>query len=261
MTISRNVTFLLLLLGAQGLCADIVIIGPDTRNGSFESPEPAPYESTESDPWLDYTVVSNASFAAHGNCCAHTHPDVTRAGIFQYFPAVSTSMPNFMLSYKLRNGSPPYTQFRYGLNARRSNGSWFTATQVYRSNPPPTEDGWCTHELILSFDEPWDESYDMQLVIGWNHGETNSIGYLDDVRLTQISNSTRIREMTITNGAVRLSVEQLAPSNSFSIQRTFDLIENDWLSVSNLNLAYPGMEWSEEFSNQWEKVFYRLKQE
>lgn len=101
----------------------------------------------------------------------------------------------------------------------------------------------------------------MQLVIGWNQGETNSIGYLDDVRLTQISDPTRIRDMTITNGSVWLSVEQLAPSNTYSIQRTSDLTEDNWLSVSNLNLAYPGIEWSEELSNQWEKVFYRLKQE
>ena len=250
-----------LLILAHGVYADIVIIGPETRNGSFESPDPAPYESTESDPWLDYTVVSNASFAAHGNCCAQTHPDATRAGIFQYFPAVSTSMPNFKLSYKLRNGSPPYTEFRYGLNARRSDGSWFTSSRLYRSNPQPTDDGWCTHELVLSFDEPWDESYDMQLVIGWNQGETNSIGYLDDVCLTQISDPTCIREMTITNGSVWLSVQQLAPSNTYSIQRSSNLVGDNWLSVSNLYLAYPGIEWSEELSNQWDKVFYRLKQE
>ena len=252
---------LLLLLLAHGVYADIVIIGPETRNGSFESPEPAPYESTESDPWLDYTAVTNASLAAHGNCFAQTHPDVTRAGIFQYFPAVSTSMPNFTLSYKLRNGSPPYTEFRYGLNARRSDGSWFTSSRVYRSNPTPTDDGWCTHELVLSFTEPWDESYDMQLVIGWNQGATNSIGYLDDVRLTQISDPTRILGMTVTNGTAWLSVQQMAPSNTYSIQRSSDLNSDNWLSVSNLNLAYPGIEWSEELSNQWDKIFYRLKKE
>ena len=254
-------SILLLVLLSHGVYADIVIIGPETRNGSFESPEPAPYESTESDPWLDYTAVTNASLAAHGNCFAQTHPDVTRAGIFQYFPAVSTSMPNFTLSYKLRNGSPPYTEFRYGLNARRSDGSWFTSSRVYRSNPTPTDDGWCTHELVLSFTEPWDESYDMQLVIGWNQGATNSIGYLDDVRLTQISDPTRILGMTVTNGTAWLSVQQLAPSNTYSIQRSSDLNSDNWLSVSNLNLAYPGIEWSEELSNQWDKIFYRLKKE
>jgi len=254
--------FLLLVLLAHGVYADIVIIGPETRNGSFESLEPSPSESTDADPWLIYdSVISNASFAAHGNCCAQTKPDVTRSGIIQYFPAVSTSMPNFRLSYKLRNGSPPYTEFRYGLNAHRSDGSWFTSSIVYRSNPPPTDDGWCTHELILSFDEPWDEAYNMQLVIGWNQGETNSIGYLDDVRLTQISDPTRILGMTVTNGTAWLSVQQMAPSNTYSIQRSSDLNSGNWLSVSNLNLAYPGIEWSEELSNQWDKIFYRLKKE
>jgi len=101
----------------------------------------------------------------------------------------------------------------------------------------------------------------MQLVIGWNHGETNSIGYLDDVRLTQISDPTSIRGMMITNGEVQLSVQQFAPSNTYSIQRSSNLIGDNWLSVSNLTLAYPGIEWSEEICNQWEKVFYRLKQE
>ena len=237
----------------QAIYADNIVIGPGVRNGDFESGVDTP--------WLDCTVVSNASFAAQGNCYAYTHPDVWRAGIFQFFPAVSTSMPNFTLTYQLRHGSPPYTEFRYGLNARRSDGSWFTASRVYRLNPPPTNDAWCTHEYVFVFDEFWDESYDMQLVIGWNHGETNSIGYLDDVRLTQISDPTRIREMTIANGSVWLSVQQLAPSNTYSIQRSSNLIGDNWLSVSNLNLAYPGLEWSEELSNQPEKVFYRLKQE
>ena len=244
---------ILLLFMAPAIYADVVVIGPGVRNGDFESGVDAP--------WLDCTVVSNADFAAQGNCYAYTHPDVWRAGIFQFFPAVSTSMPNFTLTYQLRNGPPPYTEFQYGLNARRQDGSWFTASRVYRLNPPPTNDAWCKHEYVFVFDEPWAESYDMQLHIGWNGGETNSIGYLDDVCLTQISDPTSIREMTISNGVVQLSVQQLAPSNTYSIQRSSNLVGDNWLSVSNLILAYPGIEWSEELSNQLDKVFYRLKQE
>ena len=101
----------------------------------------------------------------------------------------------------------------------------------------------------------------MQLTIDWDDGATNSIGYLDDVRLTQISEPTSIQDLSISDGSLTLTIQHLAASNNFSIQRCFDLTNDTWNSVSNIMLTIPGVQWSEVISNQWDKVFYRLKKE
>ena len=250
-TLTANIMLLLL---AQGVYADIVVIGPNTLNGSFESGEISP--------WGDGSVVSNGGFAAEGNWYAQTKPDMWRAGIWQFFPAVSTSMPVFTLSFRLRDGTPAYTAaVGCALSGRRQDNTWLSSSQVQLSAPPPNGDEWVEHRYVFTFNEPWDESRSMQLTIDWNDGATNSIGYLDDVRLTQISDPTCIQDLSISDGSLTLTIQHLAASNTFSIQRCFDLTNDTWDSVSNLMLTIPGVQWSEDVSNQWDKVFYRLKKE
>ena len=245
--------YMILLLLAQGIYADVVVIDPDTQNGSFES--------GDFSPWGDGIIVSNADFAAHGNWFAQSLPDMWRAGIFQFFPAVSTSMPNFILTFQVRNGFPPYPGVECWLGARRKDGSFISASEIQLSAPPPNSEEWSKHSYLLTFNECWDESQKMTVSIDWNNGETNAVAYLDDVRLTQISDPTIIQDISFVDGSVTLSIQHLTSSNTFSIQRCFDLMDDTWGSVSNLILTAPGVQWSEDASNQWDKVFYRLKKE
>lgn len=248
-----RLSVILLILTAQGLHADIVIIGPDTLNGNFEAGVISP--------WGDGTVVSNGGFAAEGNWYAQTNPDMWRAGIFQFFPAASTSMPNFLLTFQIRDGAPPYTDVGCALGGRRNDDSFVYAPEIQLSAPPPSADGWTTHRYLFTFAEAWDESRPMQLTIDWDNGATNSVAYLDDVRLTQISDPTIIQNMSMADGSVTLTIQHLAASNTFSIQRCVDLAGGAWGSVSNILLTAPELQWSEDISNQWDKVFYRLKKE
>ena len=244
---------ILLALMAQGLYADVVVIGPDILNGSFESGVMSP--------WGDGTAVSNGGFAAEGNWYAQTNPDMWRAGIFQFFPAVSTSMPNFLLTFQIRDGAPPYTYVGCALGGRRKDKSFVYAPEIQLSAPPPSSDGWVTHSYLFTFNEAWDESQNMTVSIDWDDGETNSVAYLDDVRLTQISDPTSIQSLSVMDGSITLTIQHLAASNTFSIQRCFNLTNDTWGSVSNLLLTAPEVQWSEDASNEWDKVFYRLKKE
>lgn len=252
MNIRLPAVFLLLL--ALGARADVVVIGPDVLNGSFESGAIGP--------WGDGTVVSNGAFAADGNWYAQTNPDLWRAGIWQFFPAVSSAMPNFTLSFRLRDGTPAYTAaVGCALSGRRPDNSWLSSSQVPLSAPPPSADGWVEHRYVFTFNEPWDESRPMQLSIDWNDGATNSVAYLDDVRLVQIADPTVLQDMAIADGAVTLSIQHLAVSNAFAIQRCADVAIGAWNSVSNVVLTPPAGQWSVPATNPSDRAFYRLKKE
>ena len=249
---NKYLSAILLVLMTQRLYADIVVIDPSTLNGS--------YESGILSPWGWGTVVSNTNFAAEGQYYLQAVEE-QRADVFQFFPAVSSSMPNFTLSFRVRNGDPAFPTINGSLSARRTNGTFINASVVQSSTPIPTNTEWSLYSYVLAFTEEWDESKTMKVSIFFGDAESVAVGYVDDVRVTQITDPTCIRDFTVVNGDAMLSIQHIAPSNTYWIQRSFDLIGDNWLSVSNLNLAYPGAEWSEELSNQWEKVFYRLKQE
>ncbi len=240
------------LIMSHVLYADTVVIDPHTLNGGFESGVLSP--------WGGGVIVSNADFAAEGQYYLQVVKE-RRADVYQFFPAVSSSMPVFTLSFRVRNGDPAFPVIRGSLSAQRANGTFINAAVVYASTPVPTDTEWNLFSYVLAFTEEWDESRDMKVSISFGDAEFVAVGYVDDVRVAQITNPTGIRDVSVAPSGATLCIQQLAPANTFWIQRSFDLIGDNWLSVTNLDLVYPGAAWSDESSDQWERVFYRLKQE
>lgn len=242
----------LALFITQAVCGDTVVIDQNTLNGSFES--------GILDPWRGGSVVSNADFAADGQYYIQAVAE-RRAAVVQFFPATSSSMPTFTLSFQMRNGAPAFPTVNGSLSARRVDGSFIYASVVQATTPSPTDTEWRVFSYLFVFTETWDESQNMGVSVSFSGAAGSAVGYVDDVRLRQISHPTSILNMTVENESVSLSIQHRAPSTAYWIQRSSSLAEDNWLSVSNLNLVYPGIEWSEVVSNQWKNMFYRLKRE
>jgi hypothetical protein len=67
-----------------------------------------------------------------------------------------------------------------------------------------------------------------------------------------------LKDISQSNSTIQLRIDNLSVGSSNSIQRCFDLQSNDW---TNVNLFVSGnwsTNWTEQISNEWDSVFYRI---
>ena len=232
--------------------ADVVVVDPDTRNGSFETGAGAPWGGCE--------ACSGAGFAPDGAWFAQTAADVSRADIFQFLPAPSASMRTFMLSFQTRNGTPPFATVAGSLSAQHADGSYFSATVLQSSPTPLTNAAWTTQSYTFAFPEGWDESRGLRVGIFFGGGTPGAVGMLDDVRLTQISEPIRFQTVVRRDGAVTLTIRNLALPYICTMQRSTNLAANEWTTASAVFLTESEVTWFEAEDDPFPIAFYRIVQ-
>ena len=241
----------MLCLVAYGSCAESVIVDGDHLNGSFESGVLAP--------WGGGSVVSDDYFAADGAWYAQAVATVSRAEIYQFFPSVTTSMPVFALSFQARNGSPGFSSASGSLSARRQDGSFINAVVTNSSISPLTDVGWSLYTYTFEFTETWDMSQNMKVGISFNDGTPGAVGFADHVVLEQVRERPGLDNIIVHEGTATLTIGNLSAYSTCSVEQCFDLLSNDWSAACSFGITGSQTNWSEELSNDWHGVFYRVK--
>ena len=247
------VALLAILLASRSFAMGLIIY-EDNGNGNFESGGISPWEGC--------TVVSNADFALQGSWFAQTIPDMSRAEICQYGDP-SSPRPDlvYYFSFCARNGNPGYPIVYGSLSAKREDDSFIQATVLESNQMPIAGTEWTRYGYICSFGSTPNESLRLKTSIHFEGGETDSEAFVDNVLLSVDLSSTRFAGLTAKDGGVTIIIDHLAPTNKCWMQRSFTLADDDWVSVSEVDLTKSVVQWSEDVSNQWNKAFYRLWKE
>jgi len=75
-----------------------------------------------------------------------------------------------------------------------------------------------------------------------------------------LSRELSITDIAIDGGLLRLSVNNPDPAQSGRVQRAFDLLDsNGWEDIGWYSSGTGTTSWSEAVSQEWERVFYRLR--
>ncbi|MBU0676961.1 MAG: hypothetical protein KJ626_02500 [Verrucomicrobia bacterium] len=69
----------------------------------------------------------------------------------------------------------------------------------------------------------------------------------------------KIRSMIITGSVAQLHLKELATPATYHIERSFDLRSNDWVMMSQFTAGSTESNRTETFSNEWNKVYLRLR--
>lgn len=180
----RALSIFLPALVALSAHAQGFLIGPSTRNGSFEDGVALP--------WGGLSVMQNPGFASEGIYFAAVQSTAngsfTRTASFQNdIPASPAGGFIFLLTFDARVGD-------VGFNSISS----FIASSVLPSvttlvSPPLVDNAWATFQTQFVFPQNWDGS-SLRLDIGFQRTGaitgTTYFGYLDNVRLQQIPEPT-----------------------------------------------------------------------
>jgi len=70
-----------------------------------------------------------------------------------------------------------------------------------------------------------------------------------------------INVITLETNTVTLYSSVTNPPDWFALQRSFDLMSNDWVTVTSIWITSPSNTWYHTVSNTWPTVFYRLRRQ
>ena len=70
-----------------------------------------------------------------------------------------------------------------------------------------------------------------------------------------------IDAITIETNTVTLYSSVTNPPDWFALQRSFDLMSNDWVTITSIWITSPSNTWYHTVSNAWSNVFYRLRRQ
>lgn len=174
-----SVLLISLAAHAQGL-----LVGPSTRNGSFED--------GASSPWGGIASVSqDASFASDGEWFA-TVQSALRTDSWQYIPVDLVQGGGFIVSFDARTGAPAFDSVSVYVNARNADGTYpdVYPTVLSVSSPTLSSDTWSSYETHFFFPDrvgDWDGS-NIRLGLGFRGGDgmTTYRGYFDNIVIEQI---------------------------------------------------------------------------
>ena len=160
-----------------------VLIGPSTRNGSFEDGMLTPWVSGAQ-------VQHNAGFASDGAYYASFQSSLVRP-----ISAVQNLLPNpsdgltFMVSFDARMDSPGLNTVSSWMGARTPGGAPLSATVITILAPPLSASVWQTYQYELQMPAGWGAA---GVTFGINFSNDQPLGgvthtaFLDNVNLTQI---------------------------------------------------------------------------
>ena len=160
------------------------LIGPVTRNGSFESGSASPWNST---------VAQDASFASHGEWFAvlqsATVPSA-RDICFQFLSANPADGLTFFATFDARNSVTGFDSVAAYLFARNTNGTFVNAVATPLISPVLSTDAWGSYQTRFQLPNNWDGIGSISLGIQFTKNNTVSgttyFSYLDNITLQQV---------------------------------------------------------------------------
>jgi hypothetical protein len=180
---------------------DTILVGPSTRNGSFEDGVLSPWSAAVN----DASVLNDSSFASDGDWCARLSEAATsssvRPSIFLTLNANRTDGLDFLLTLDARNGATAFSGLRVFFAAQNSDTSYAFATNSFLT---PISDEWQAFALDFRLPEAWDGGGNLYLGLQYENqsavvGLTYS-GYLDNVLLQQIPEPSELALFSLGGG-------------------------------------------------------------
>ena len=179
---------IILFLSLVGLSAygQGTLIGPTTRNGSFENGVALP--------WGGVATFQDLAFASQGNWFARAQAigngSVARTDSFQYLPATPGNGFMFRLTFDARIGSVGFESVGAFVSANNGDGTFVAPIVTSVATPTIVAVGWVTYQYQFQFPEVWDGGGSVRLGIGFTkNGAINGTtytGFLDNIVLQQI---------------------------------------------------------------------------
>jgi len=169
------------LVITSALAQGTLLIGPSTRNGSFEDGIASPWGGVDA-------VNKNAGFASHGEWFAVVSGN-SRTDSYLSVEANPTNDRTFLLTFDARSGIPDFNSVSASINSRNVDGSLVQPASTSLMSPTLVSTAWVTYQQQFLFPESWDGS-SVRLDIAFNKfpavAGTTYFGYLDNITLQQI---------------------------------------------------------------------------
>ncbi len=174
--------YFLALMATASAFGQGTLIGPSTRNGSFED--------GVASPWFgDVTGVQDPTFASQGDWFAIVQSTIRPASLIQRVPANPNGGLTFLLAFDARIGTSGFNLVSAKMSTRTMDGSPLSASVTPVIVPPLVASAWQTYQIQLQLPGNWDSSdINFSILFSKNEplGGTTHFGYLDNIILQQI---------------------------------------------------------------------------
>jgi hypothetical protein len=178
---------LLVLSSVNGGLAAVTLIGPNLRNGSFESDVAAPWSGSPQ-------VVQDATFASDGSWYALVQATAStlgaaRNGPFQFFPTSKGNGLAFSLDFDARVGAIPFPALDIEFFGRNADGGIVGSIEPIMELTSLSSSQWQTYHAVFHLPDAWDGT---QAQLNFLFEQRNGVsgvtysGYLDNIVLQQI---------------------------------------------------------------------------
>jgi hypothetical protein len=161
------------------------LVGPSTRNGSFEDGVLAPWGSGH-----DVRAIHDAAFASEGTYYASFQSSLVRPVLMgqSLLPSPNDGLV-FILSFDARMDTPGLDMLSPSIDARTPEGASLNAIVTAIVTPPLTTSGWQSYQYQLEMPAIWNNA-GVHLGISFSRnqplGGITHYAYLDNVILQQI---------------------------------------------------------------------------
>jgi hypothetical protein len=184
--LSKRLIFLEMLIFASGAAAAVTLIGPDVRNGGFESGAIAP--------WLgDLQLTQDPVFASHGIWYAGLQgvgPGTVRKIAFQFLPANKSDGLTFTASFDVRSGAIGFDSLGVQLFAVNSNSNIVNTIEAPALFTGFVSSQWSSYQTQFHVPATWDGGGPISLQFLFSQPNaisgTTYTDFLDNIVLQQI---------------------------------------------------------------------------
>lgn len=180
----------LVLIAEPAVPQGTILVGPTTRNGSFEDGVAAPWRDNIQ---AAYDPLFASSGSWYGVSQEIAKGQTARSVPNQHFQPGWANPDNgltFILTFDARNGAVGFDSVYGYINAWNADGAPVLPSVRPITSPVLGIAGWGSYETVFQFPETWDGGGDFIVSIQFiKHGAvvgTTYIGYLDNIVLQQI---------------------------------------------------------------------------
>jgi len=192
----RKIIVLFVIAGVTSASGQGTLIGPVTRNGSFEDGVASPWSLG-----VGGDVAQNPAFASRSDWFAVISRTANftsvRSDSYQNFlPGFPGSNLVFSLSFDARIGTTGFDSVAGYVAASNRDGTFLSPTVISISTPPLVPSGWVNYQYQFQLPGIWDGVGNLRLDITFNKNGamagTTYFGYLDNIMLQQIPEPTSL---------------------------------------------------------------------
>lgn len=204
-----------ILIAAFGMVATTAVlgqstlIGPATRNGSFEDGVALPWSGVNA-------VSNNPSFASHGAWFAVLQSPI-RTGSWQYLAINPLNGRSLVVSFDARSkASSGFNSLSFFINTQNADGTDVLPSVSWLKTPPLTSSSWTSYLAVFQFPESWNGS-SIRLGIDFGGGVSGGptlTGYLDNVILQQIPEPSALSSLGLGLVFLVLACKKLEPNGT-----------------------------------------------